>query len=1078
MKMAAQTMRNYIIILLILFSAATAHSFDAVNIMGALTGSEPPAEPVTPGQPAPAVSAPACGAGAMLPSKTCELGSGFLCLNTPPFGITESSVTLKGTIDVKNNTLSGLTASIQNEYTNEYEQVKFDKPADSSACWERDSNFCLDENGFYSLRLPVGEKLGPYTIILTAVRSNGAPASEKARLSRVTAPKMTKEDIKVTVNGSGAQVSIDLLKNCPACDFIGVTTGGLEITAKNVISAGDGGTKTTSLKTNSASGGIFSFCVPLAKGTNNITVTACNSASGTNASPCPAVALDPITSEEGSDGITWLKPIESFYDAATYPDVEIAFKLDTNADARLFFNRDPELALTPDANGEYHIYVNPSAGLNVGTIQSGDRFFSFSFSWGEVKSPFEAGGKVRPNAELWLKNAGGFALNKLFLTDAARTLLNNYFKSEEFKELLIKVPELFDKKDAGPKEDGGPAEKIKAIKDDIPFCKADGDEEPKNYGFKITSEPTIGRLEIPRIEFGQDTISLTFNAEDARVSASYFLDKDKDGEADVRPIPLKIAFKKIFTPVDLKVNRSKGKPLFLITAPTTDCEYKDAHACTGMPAVLVGKNFIGSATKGGSFVICDTDVEPDCDGVNLMNAHLNGQISAAVLDGINKMLYCNGSAALTYMLRERAANVPVQIGCPAGGYPQRPLIKIGRCSDESLLGDRGWVVPVGIDLLNNQFNVSEKGISGVVPAIVGDEGFFAGMSAEYKSPSVGIVQRPDLTHAPAIAGSQFSSYDFGISLGEDFINSIFFVLTEQNHGSGGLFDWDVHEVFMKKAGFDAVKKCDEFKPDSSDDRPSALCSLRLRVGDILGSALTANGYLPPKQPIMMRVKGNRNMPPRIAFFNDGRQFIDLQIPDIELSFYALEIDETAGTDKYGNFTVKLDADGRPIIRSMNPSDPAPENGQIIKFRLSIMLAAEISAVATDAADPSKLALTIRPDANLTKIVFKVVPGSNTTIIKPDSLISAFEEKIKYGVNIYSDPEKAIKIALPKEVSFDTAPATPDQFSLLGLKRLSFGKDGLQFKVEDSQEYIDIMVKFVLTQGLTVDGQALEWMIPE
>ncbi len=1014
----------------------------------------------------------------MLPVKTCEMGSGFLCLNTPPFSITGAELSLKGAIDVKNNTLSGITASIQNEYTNEYKQIKFDKPADTSGCWEKSSPFCMDENGLYSLNIPVGEKFGPYTIILTAARSNGSPANEKVRLSRVTAPKMSKEDIKVAANSGSAQISIDLLKNCQACDFMGITTGGLEISAKNIISSSEGGTKTTSLKTNIASGGIFSFCMPLSKGTNDITVTACNAASGTDAASCPTVQLDPITSQEGSDGITWLKNIEPFYNAATSPEVAVAFKLDSDADAKLFFNRDPELAITPDAGGEYHLTVTPSAGLNVGTIQSGDKFYSFSFSWGEIFSPFASSNTIKPEAELWLKNAGGFALNRQFLTNVTRSLLNNYFKSEEFKKLLPNIPALFDKKDEKPKKEDASVAEMKAIKESIPYCATPKGEEEKNYGFKITSDPSIGKLEIPRVEFKQDEISMTLNAEDMKVSASYFLDEDKNGEADIRPIPLKIAFKKIFTPVNIKVDRSQDKPLFLITAPTTDCAYKDDHACTGMPAVLVGKNFIGSANKGGGFVVCDTELEPDCDGVNVMDATLNGQVTGAVLDGLNKMIYCNGSAAITYMIREKAKNVPIQIGCPNGGYPQEPLVKLGGCSEDGVLGDRGWIVPVGLDLLNNRFNVSENGISGIVPAIVGDEGFFSSMPSEYKNPGVGIVKKPDFVQAPAITSPQFSGYDFGISLGEDFINSLLFVLTEQNQGSGGLFDWDIHEIFLKKAGFDSVKECDEFKPESSEDTPPALCSLRPRVGDILGSALTANGYFPPKHPIMMRVRGNRNMTPRVSFFNDGRQFIDIQIPDIELSFYALQVDEAAGSDKYGNLPVKIGSDGNPVILSMNPGDPNPENGQIIKFKLSIMLAAEISAIATDPADPSQLALTIRPDADLTKIIFKAVPGSNSTIIQPESLISAFEEKIKFGVNIYSDPEKAIKIPLPKEVSFGGDHATPDQFSILGLKKLSFGKDGLQLKIEDSQEYIDLMVKLVLTQSLTIDGQTQTFTVPD
>ncbi|MBI2091432.1 MAG: hypothetical protein HYT75_00310, partial [Deltaproteobacteria bacterium] len=248
--------------------------------------------------------------------------------------------------------------------------------------------------------------------------------------------------------------------------------------------------------------------------------------------------------------------------------------------------------------------------------------------------------------------------------------------------------------------------------------------------------------------------------------------------------------------------------------------------------------------------------------------------------------------------------------------------------------------------------------------------------------------------------------------------------------------------FLKRLGFDAVKECDEFKPQSGKETPSALCNLRMRVGDILGSPLVTNGYYAQKQPIMIKIRGDRALPPRISFFNqNGRQYVDVQIGELDLSFFALEADSSS----------------KPIIT----------------FKLSALLALEISGIETDEEDPSRLALKIRPDANLTRITFRPVEESNTTVLDGSSLSSALEEKINYGIAIYSD--KAIKLKLPKEI--EIGKSEPDEFSPLGLEKISFGKDGLQLKVEENQEYIDILIRLILTQFLSVNGEHSEFTVP-
>jgi hypothetical protein len=136
-----------------------------------------------------------------------------------------------------------------------------------------------------------------------------------------------------------------------------------------------------------------------------------------------------------------------------------------------------------------------------------------------------------------------------------------------------------------------------------------------------------------------------------------------------------------------------------------------------------------------------------------------------------------------------------------------------------------------------------------------------------------------------------------------------------------------------------------------------------------------------------------------------------------------------------------------------------------------MVALEISKIATDPDDPSKLSMTIRTDPGLSKIFFQPVSGGNATVIPDESLISALNEKIKYGISIYSEPKNAIRLKIPKDIAFDNP-------SMGGIQKISFGKDGLQAGVEESQEYIDILLKFIFTQALQINSETVTFTMPE
>jgi len=1010
----------------------------------------------------------------MVPEKVCDMGAGFLCVNTPSLGVEEDHIMIKGSVDLRNNILSSLSMSVQNEYTNEYKNVKFDKPEETSNCWESASKFCLDADGFFAVRAELGERYGPFTILLTAARENGPSQENKVRTSRVTPLALKKEDVKLTVNGSNANLEIDLLHACQACDFIGISTGGVTVTVENIIESPAQGVKQITEKTNIAGGGIFSLCLPLKDGKNTISVTACNAATGPE---CPKIDLEPVSYTGEQEGISWLKPVESIYSADINPEVSLDFtiagtegKTCDSANIRMIFNRKEETRICPDSAGIYRLQLKPDTGINVGKILSGDESYSFTFGWGEISAPFE-GGRAKTNDNLWIKNAGGFSIGKDFLTGTVKGLINNFLKSDEFKRMLVKLPEMFAEKPTTETDKKSTMySEIENLINEIPMCKKEPSDDEKSHGIRISKSPSVELIEIPKIEFKQDAIGLILNAENVSANIEYFLDEDENGVPDKRAMPLKIGFKKIFSPIELKVDRTGEKPLFLLSGPSTDCEYKSRHACMNRPAIIVPKDIVGNATKGGYFVKCDESIDKDCVGINIRNAQ-TGIFSTVVLDAINELLYCKGSATLTYMIREYLKEVPIQIGNIDFDYPKDPLIKIG--------SGRGFMLPLGLDLLNNQFSVSEKGIYGTVPAIVGSEGFYSQMPAELRNDRNGFLKRPYLQSTTNIA-SKMADYDIGISIGEDLLNAILFLLVEQDPvgGKQGIFDWDIHEGFLKAMGFDSVSECDEFKPESTDDKPSAICNLRPRVGDILGSALTANGYFGQKYPIMISIRGNRSLAPHINFFNmSERQFIDFQLGEIEMSFYALQTDNSVAPDKYGNYKLKLDDNGQPVILSMNPTDPDPRNGQITKFKLSALIALEITEVKTDEEDPSLLSFTIRPDANLSRIEFRPIAGGNTTVISDRSMMSALEEKINFGLNIYSEEKNAIRINLPKEINFKpTGPA--DQFGLLGLEKITFGRDGIQLKVEDSQEFIDILGKISITQSLHVGSQKEEFLLPK
>jgi len=1060
-------------------------SFDAVSLMGSLTKTLPSeSEGQTSNKPENTPveeNAQSCGHATSYPVKTCDKGAGFLCVSTPAAGTTETFINIEGSIDIANNQLGAVSASVQNEYSNNFQQLKFEKPDQTADCGELTGNYCLDADGFFSIKVPLGNEMGPFSITVSAARANGEATVAKVRTSRIVPVELENDDIKVTANGSSAQIVVDLLKGCAACDFIGTSTGAVTLTVTNTIT-GDGGVKTATERTDIASGGAFALCMQLGTGTNSIIVSACNEA---NDGVCPSVELDPISSMGLQRGFRWLSDIKQFYSADTDPEINLSFKLEgeeikscEESNVKILFNREPEKKLCPDANGVFTIELKPSTGINVGSVFKGGEEHSFSFGWGEMFSPFNADKSVKDIDELWIDTAGGFIIGERFLTGTITSVVNNFFKSDEFKELLVGATKPSAAKENINTTDSAAAE-IDRIRGEIPNCSSIGSGGSK-MGMKITSSPEIGKLEISAMEFGEDTITATISGEDIKAGVSVLFDVKEDGSSSKKPMPLLVNFKELNAPIDIKIDRGGDKPLLLLTGRRSDCDYMHKHACKGRPAVISGKEFRGGATKQGGFVKCDSKSEEACKGINILNRE-TGILTMSVLDAINEKLYCDGSATLTYLARERMKNVPIAIGCAPEVDGITPLVKAG-CTGSGLLKDRGWIIPVGIDIMGKKFQFTKDGISGEAPLIFGSREFFADMPEASKNERTGFIRKPFLTATPEISATKTgflgAAPDFGIAFGLDMINAFLFVMNSQRTGSG-LLDWEIDEVSMKKMGLDIVDECFVKPSMTGPAAPSAICQLKPRVSDILGTAPTTNGYLDANQPLRLRLRGDRAMPPRVNFFeNNGKQYIELQLGDVELAIFVLAVDKDAPPDRFGNLTPLLDTNGNAVIVSSNPLDADPENGALVKFHVSAQIALEISGIDNDESDPSKFAIKLRPDQLLTRIAFKPVAGGNTTLLPEASMISSLQEKINYGINIYSDPEKALKLSIPKEFLIGSYATDAGSVKMMGLKKILFGNGGLKALVERSQEYFDITTTFRAVQTLNFSGKPETFVIPD
>ncbi len=1024
-------------------------------------GADVPAEETEP-----TVTTPAgmCQVAQQPPVIVCEEGSGFLCVNTPEAGVSGNQVIIKGTIDRTGSIPASISVSVQHEYTKKTSNIDTTNP-ETSDCWNSalsSRSFCLDEKGFYAAKVSLDE-LGPYTVAISATRLVGSSVTQTVRTSRVKALEMKDDQVSfdpdvrtvAAVEGSHVSVTVSLLGDCQHCDFIGASTSGVIVTVENLMTDSKGNTSRIGCITNVEQGGQGKFVVgvPAGTGSNELTVTACNAATEGS---CPSVGNIKFTGSGGIGEIEILSPPpRPSYSKSDYQKIPFQFKIngmEAGACVDVTFNRQPPLEICQSADGTFRMDLAPQAGINVVTIDDDEKgvHIPWAFGWGTIDSPFGNGSEVKDG--LTSASAVQLALPKKTFTDLMGPFISNILISDELAGFISKIGQ-----DSSAEETS--ANDTQDV--EIPKCDSGstGSLEISNI-----REPKIEKARIEGISFESNAMRASVNADNVEVKLDLVASGNK--------IPLKISFRKVVADLMLK---AEGDGLILLTSPHTDCDFKSERYCKGTPAVLIPQNFLGNATQFAGIVKCDTagadvseEVRDFCGAFNSLNAQ-TGLMNEKVLDAINSAIYCGGSKALT--------------GLSLNGIRQKIDISLGDAFGS-------FSLPVGATL--GGIKIDEKGMRLILGLIAGDRKLFSDMPAELKIPSVGVVYDKAARFSNSWDGGDA---DIFLALAVDALNRLLFSLTAPEKG---IFDLDISEVFFKRAGFDFVATCDAFieSGGSSAESYSPLCNIRPRVSELLGTPLTKYGYFGAKHPMLIRIRGNRALPPHISIVNEdeipvvtlseesassgsgdlGGNLLDVQIGGFVMSFYALEVDGAVSPDEYGNLPVKLDSDGNPVIHSMRPEDTDPSHGQIASFELTLLLAVEIGSFETDPEDPSQFVVTVRPLADRSRLVISPVAGSNSTTIPPVALISALREKLQYAINIYSSKEEAIKIPVPKSFSFEEY-QTNDLVKLLGLKSLTFGPTGLALTFDGDADVISLAISTAVTQFFHRGGVAVEDTLP-
>ncbi|MBI4125869.1 MAG: hypothetical protein HY465_00090 [Deltaproteobacteria bacterium] len=319
---------------------------------------------------------------------------------------------------------------------------------------------------------------------------------------------------------------------------------------------------------------------------------------------------------------------------------------------------------------------------------------------------------------------------------------------------------------------------------------------------------------------------------------------------------------------------------------------------------------------------------------------------------------------------------------------------------------------------------------------------------------VGVISDPS---APTVTSLDLVSRDghlLDVSLTSSFVNGLLFTMTQQ-----GKADIDFSEEIIKeKFGFDFVKQCDEA------EEAHTLCNVRPRVGELLGTALTTYGYYPAKQPLLMQIHGNRALTPRISIAKPE------ELPVVTEATMETE-EETSVVPPSGTlFDIQVGGLEMTFLT-------LPEKQPIITFDLSLLLALEVSGPVADSNDPTRAVLVVRPLADRSRLSLVALDATNATTVPSESLVATLRDKLRLALSGYAQPEKAIRIPIPKQVDLADLIDDDSLVSLFGVKELALAPEGLSLTTDPVRELMVLGLNGWFTQVLHEAGTEISFQLP-
>lgn len=899
------------------------------------------------------------------PPIECKKGGEFLCVNTPPGGVDKNFIILQGRLNLQNTSLGSFSLSKQHDYTKKLESLQLSEPI-TSDCWNAaltpQQNFCLEEGGAFAVYVPL-EELGPYSIFISASRMQGSAMQETVRTSYVIAPTVTEDVVKYETKPNYFQATLDLLAGCGEakdfCDFLGASTGGVVVTAENIV--GDN-IKTIRCETNRTQGGVgrFVITVPLEAAKNRVKLFVCNAATGFDRAHCPMLTPPEMQAGEDSFKIEVLSPSPvspNLWDAQSYPTLPLQFKIKgfqpnvCDDSVTVTLNRGDPKPLCANLQGIYSAPIRPSLGYNIVTISLTQSQKSLTktifFGWGTP-------------------------LTDRRLPEAVRFFISKKWMDGQIELFETKITSLIEKlfsgsSDSSKKKSSSDSRTSDALKNTLGYCPNGGSNSLK---IKMVAPPKIKELKIDPIGLQNDRVELVIRAKDVRFSVQLT-------KGDLEPLPLTFSFASLTLHPILVPYDFEGKKLWKAMAPYTDCTYKREGACLKMPALLSPKSFEGNANKAGSFVVCDADknysenMQHICRAFNKVDRQTRGALQEKILDTLNSLYACSGSAALGKMFLE---GVDVKKGNVA--------------IDEIVAKSDG----IGISLATLFGNEAAKGI----------------LANPQKAPL-----------------SFWSRPTDGISL--DLNPALVSQL------SLGLKEIAVDDEFFKKKGIDFEKLCDA--PPSEEEQPiveekplegcavnqtpkkkeekPAICNIRPRVQEILGSSGSSIPFLKASDPVKLILKPSLLFPLRIQVL-DAQGTVAIEFADWELT---------------------IEAKDQPIISTS----------------LSLKLVANISEPEPSCEKDFPYKIRVKPLSQRSQLWLIAKEESNKTIVPGGLLISDLKDKMR--AFLFSAGQE-FPISLPRFFEFKD----DSLMKGLGFEELTWGENGFElgWDSQDNRLLLDLL----------------------